>query len=116
MVANERLRKGGRNPFEGLPGFRAAYYRLLYRFVTFLDDGMDSREMADSSEQDRERQRRWDQDCSSPPANFAATVVVLLVVVLAVNVTLWSMSARHRTVSSGSVLPSQRVHSPIRPA
>lgn len=100
-----------REPFEGVPGLRAAYYRALYRFALFMKRKNDeSDHQTELDRLTRERQLAWNRLHSSPRANLAVDLFLWTFMCL---VLLFCLTGGRKSVTPGDILPEQRTNTAI---
>src|SRR5690349_7408987 len=105
-----------RTPLEGVPGIRAAAFRLLYRFLIRLQPWREKqRRLRILEEQTLARQRRWDREHASPRADRVTSVLLFFVIGLCA-VVFASRFLAIKGQEAGRITPTERTRIAIHQA
>lgn len=111
MEASNKTLSFERTPLEGVPGLRAAGFRLVYRLLMRLKPGLDRRKLLqDIHSRLRQRQRLWDSAHPCVNADRAVTLLIVFLIGLGLNTAFYHKLHPDSTdLGSGRIMERTRV-------
>lgn len=99
-----------RNPFEDVPGIRAAYFRWLYRFAKALEKRIEpTQRMLELNERRRACHRQWDKKHASPITDALVSAYLWAIFTLIAALIFMSLFGLRKSSDSSPRQPRQEM-------